>query len=163
MPARSEPIHVFGPNARALHLKTAPRREDNEPVERAEAEIQAILQAGASRSPSMTSWLGVSPPTRVGAANALVQDNNWRSNAHRCSHSNLQALREIDARLLFSSPEFGLLGTSAESGGTGTAFAAPGSRSAGTASSCQATSGRYAAGQFRASTPLSCQMGFPVA
>ena len=82
----------------------------------------------------------------------------------RCSHSNLQALREIDARLLFSSPEFGLLGTSAESAGTGTCYAAPGgSRSAGTASSCQATSGRYAAGQFRASTPLSCQVGFPVA
>jgi hypothetical protein len=42
-------------------------------------------QAGASRSPSAASWLGVSPPTRVGAANALVQDCNWRSNAHRCA------------------------------------------------------------------------------
>ena len=83
--------------------------------------------------------------------------------SRRCSHSNLQALREIDARLLFSSPEVSLLGTSVESCGTGTAYAAPGSRSTGTASSCQATSGRYGAGQFRASTPLSCQMGFPVA
>ena len=83
--------------------------------------------------------------------------------SRRCSHSNLQALREIDARLLFSSPEISLLGTSVESSGTGTAYVAPGSRSAGNASSCQATSGRYGAGPFRASTPLSCQMGFPVA
>ena len=81
----------------------------------------------------------------------------------RCSHSNLQALREIDARLLFSSPEFGLLGTSVESAGTGTCYVASGGSSAAPPSSCQVTSGRYGPGQFRASTPLSCQMGFPVA
>ena len=31
-------------------------------------------------------WLGVSPPTRTtGAANPLVQDCNWRSDAYRCA------------------------------------------------------------------------------
>ena len=31
-------------------------------------------------------WLGVSPPTRTtGAANPLVQDFNWRSDAYRCA------------------------------------------------------------------------------
>ena len=99
-------------------------------------------------------------PWRLGCLPYVCQPA-WGS--RRCSHSNLQALREIDARLLFSSPEISLLGTSVESSGTGTAYVAPGSRSAGNASSCQATSGRYGAGQFRASTPLSCQMGFPVA
>ncbi|KAK9902196.1 hypothetical protein WJX75_007405 [Coccomyxa subellipsoidea] len=90
------------------------------------AEIRRIMQYGGNcGSPANNSWLGVSPPTRTtGAANPLVQDFNWRSNAYRCSHSNLQALREIDARgvsflrcssqggdsrLLVESPEYGLL------------------------------------------------------
>ena len=67
---------------------------------------QPIPQAGASRSPSAASWLGVSPPTRLGAANALVQDYNWLSNAHRratslCQkHVWFQRVRERNSCLL---------------------------------------------------------------
>ena len=84
--------------------------------------------------------------------------------ARRCSHSNLQALREIDARgvsflrcssqagdcrLLVDSPEYGLL--SAEDSERTTCYVGRASRD-----SCQATSG----GHLRVGSPLSCQMGF---
>ncbi|CAL8466055.1 g5591 [Coccomyxa elongata] len=135
------------------------------------AEIRRIMQYGGNfESPARSSWLGVSPPTRTtGAANPLVQDFNWRSNAYRCSHSNLQALREIDARgvsflrcssqggdsrLLVESPEYGLLSAEDSQNASNTICYAPPSRE-----SCQATSAA-STGHLRVGTPLSCQMGF---
>ncbi|EIE18558.1 transcription factor NF-E2 [Coccomyxa subellipsoidea C-169] len=136
------------------------------------AEIRRIMQYGGNcGSPANNSWLGISPPTRTtGAANPLVQDFNWRSNAYRCSHSNLQALREIDARgvsflrcssqggdsrLLVESPDYGLLSADDSQDTTSTTVCyVPPSRE-----SCQATSAA-STGHLRVGTPLSCQMGF---
>ena len=109
-----------------------------------------------------TTFLGVSPPVRsAGAANPLVQDWNWRSNAYKSSHSNLQALREIDARgvsflrmsgdsaLLIESPEAtGVLGASDCSATT---------YFSGSRDSCQVSSHRVQA------KPMMCQVGFNVA
>ncbi|CAL5228432.1 g11566 [Coccomyxa viridis] len=133
------------------------------------SEIRKIMQRGTNHgSPAPASWLGMSPPTRTtGAANPLVQDFNWRSNAYRCSHSNLQALREIDARgvsflqcssqggdsrLLVESPDYGLLSAEDSTDAENTIQYIPSSRE-----SCQAgsTKGHMPVGQ-----PLSYQIGF---
>lgn len=70
------------------------------------------------------SIFGVSPPVRSGcyggAANPIAHDHSWKRCAYNASHSNLQALREIDSAgagflrsvqggdpsLLLGSPEF---------------------------------------------------------
>ena len=50
-------------------------------------------------------FCGVSPPTRVtGAANPLGLDTAWRNTEYKaCTHSNLQALREMSESALHSS------------------------------------------------------------
>jgi hypothetical protein len=92
------------------------------------AEIRAIMEFGALLGSQPTTFAGSPPPRTAGAMNPLVQDFNWKSNAYRASHSNLQALREIDrslsdaygvsflrsashgdCRLLIGSPDFGFL------------------------------------------------------
>lgn len=61
------------------------------------AEIQQILQGQGSSTPK-TTFFGVSPPTRAtGVANPLVQSQEWRSNARKASHSNLEILKDIDS------------------------------------------------------------------
>ena len=49
-------------------------------------------------------FCGVSPPTRVtGAANPLGLDTAWRNTEYKaCTHSNLQALREMSESALHS-------------------------------------------------------------
>jgi len=59
-------------------------------------ELRAILQ----NSPPASSYLGMSPPVRSGysggAANPLAHDHNWMGSAYNASHTNLQALKELD-------------------------------------------------------------------
>lgn len=47
------------------------------------------------------SYFGVSPPVRSGfcggACNPLAHDSKWKFNAYSASHTNLQALRELDS------------------------------------------------------------------
>ncbi|KAK9808313.1 hypothetical protein WJX73_000085 [Symbiochloris irregularis] len=71
---------------------------ENDEIEQGADEIRSILQQSKLSSTPRT-FLGMSPPTRAaGAMNPLVQDWTWKSNVMQCSHSNLQALREMDAR-----------------------------------------------------------------
>jgi hypothetical protein len=42
-------------------------------------------------------YLGVSPPVRSGAANPWAHDRSWTRSAYNASHTNLQALRELDS------------------------------------------------------------------
>lgn len=48
-----------------------------------------------------TTFLGVSPPVRGGffggAANPLAHDASWKGTAYSASHTNLQALRQLDS------------------------------------------------------------------
>jgi hypothetical protein len=141
------------------HVEATNDREDG-----GAAEIQSIMQRGKVRESPPTTFLGISPPRRsAGAANPLVQDWNWRSNAYKCSHSNLQALREIDARgvsflrmsgdsaLLIESPEQGgLVVGASDSSATTSCFT-------GSRNSCQVSSHRVQA------KPMVCQVGFNVA
>ncbi|GFR45818.1 hypothetical protein Agub_g7274 [Astrephomene gubernaculifera] len=81
-------------------------------------ELERILQ----RQPpdAANTFLGVSPPVRSGcyggAANPILHDSSWSACALNASHSNLQALRELDSqhsflrctgdyRLLLGSPD----------------------------------------------------------
>lgn len=80
-----------------------------------------------------TTFLGVSPPVRSGcyggAANPLSHDWSWKRTAYSASHTNLQALRELDssgesflkgkmsgcdAQLVLGSPELAPLAEAAE-------------------------------------------------
>jgi len=73
------------------------------------SELRAILQNTGDAYPS-TTFLGVSPPVRGGfhggAANPVVADSTWKSCAYNASHTNLQALRELDNGLNFLSGSF---------------------------------------------------------
>lgn len=61
------------------------------------SELDALLvQPSCARTPTVT-YLGVSPPVRSGAANPWARDRSWTRSAYSASHSNLQALRELDS------------------------------------------------------------------
>ncbi|KAI8471745.1 MAG: hypothetical protein J3K34DRAFT_520274 [Monoraphidium minutum] len=65
------------------------------------SELSALLQASRgfptfARTPTLT-YLGVSPPVRSGAANPWAHDAAWARAAYSASHTNLQALRELDS------------------------------------------------------------------
>lgn len=63
-----------------------------------ELELLEILEK-SGETPT-TTYLGVSPPVRSGcyggAANPWSHDRSWKSSAYSASHSNLEALRELD-------------------------------------------------------------------
>lgn len=54
------------------------------------------MQPCIARTPTVT-YLGVSPPVRSGAANPWAHDSSWTRSVYSASHSNLQALRELDS------------------------------------------------------------------
>lgn len=61
------------------------------------SELDALLvQPCAAQTPTVT-YLGVSPPVRCGAANPWAHDQSWAHSAYNASHSNLEALRELDS------------------------------------------------------------------
>lgn len=60
------------------------------------SELDALLQPCVARTPT-TTYLGVSPPVRSGAANPWAHDRSWARSAYSASHTNLQALRELDS------------------------------------------------------------------
>ncbi|GIL88034.1 hypothetical protein Vretimale_6395 [Volvox reticuliferus] len=81
-------------------------------------ELELILQGQTPDAP--ITYLGISPPVRSGfyggAANPIQHDSTWSACAFNASHSNLQALRELDMqhsflrctgdyRLLLGSPD----------------------------------------------------------
>ena len=51
--------------------------------------------AASESAPMTTTYLGVSPPVRSG--NPLCRDRSWTRTAYSASHSNLEALRELDS------------------------------------------------------------------
>jgi len=85
-------------------------------------ELQAILQNSSFVGSPTKSFLGVSPPLRSGwaggAANPISHDKTWTRSAYSASHTNLQALREIESsgisflrgmdhnHILLGSPDF---------------------------------------------------------
>ncbi|KAL3151811.1 hypothetical protein ABBQ38_012779 [Trebouxia sp. C0009 RCD-2024] len=76
-----------------------------EDIELGMAEIQRIMQGenhSQSQAKALQCFCGVSPPTRAtGAANPLGLDTAWRHTAYKaCTHSNLQALREMSESAL---------------------------------------------------------------
>ncbi|GBF97549.1 hypothetical protein Rsub_10150 [Raphidocelis subcapitata] len=61
------------------------------------SELDALLvQPALARTPTVT-YLGMSPPVRSGAANPWAHDRSWARTAYSASHTNLQALRELDS------------------------------------------------------------------
>lgn len=69
-------------------------------------ELQAILSQNAGGGCAGSFFWGVSPPVRSGwaggaaiggAANPIAHDNTWARAAYSASHTNLQALREIES------------------------------------------------------------------
>lgn len=86
-----------------LHRPAARMAED---IELGMAEIQRIMQGDnhsqQSQVKALQCFCGVSPPTRAtGAANPLGLDTAWRHTAYKaCTHSNLQALREMSESAL---------------------------------------------------------------
>ncbi|GBF98800.1 hypothetical protein Rsub_11382 [Raphidocelis subcapitata] len=58
-------------------------------------ELYALLQPCCARTPT-TTFLGVSPPVRSGAANPWAHDAAWARSAYSASSTNLEALRELD-------------------------------------------------------------------
>lgn len=120
-----------------------------------------------------TTYLGVSPPVRSGAANPLSHDRSWTKSAYSASHSNLQALRELDsagepflrARSLEGSSL--LLGSPEAAGGPLAEAASVEWRRAGSNASAAAGAGRSggAVGERGSEyTPFTCRTEyFPIA
>lgn len=89
------------------------RSRMSEDIELGMAEIQRIMQGDSNskqgHAKSVQCFCGVSPPTRSsGAANPLGLDTAWRNTAYKaCTHSNLQALREMSESAILHSNVYG--------------------------------------------------------
>lgn len=131
--------------------------------------MDVVFEGGRKRAHLVNLYsLAIRAPARP-AILPHMQDADLQCALRRCSHSNLQALREIDARgvsflrcssqggdsrLLVESPDYGLLSADDSQDAATTVCYVPRSRE-----SCQATSAA-STGHLRVGTPLSCQMGF---
>ncbi|KAL0047907.1 hypothetical protein WJX82_002934 [Trebouxia sp. C0006] len=94
-------------------VNRVPRSRLSEDIELGMAEIQRIMQGDSNNkqghAKSVQCFCGVSPPTRSsGAANPLGLDTAWRNTAYKaCTHSNLQALREMSESAILHSNVYG--------------------------------------------------------
>lgn len=56
-----------------------------------------LAQGNPQKAHTTGGFYGMSPPTRTtGAANPLGLDSAWRNTAYKATHSNLQALKEMN-------------------------------------------------------------------
>ncbi|KAL3159095.1 hypothetical protein ABBQ32_011093 [Trebouxia sp. C0010 RCD-2024] len=105
--ARVKPeVQVTHRQQDAVARTRRPASRLSEDIELGMAEIQRIMQgenhSQQSQVKALQCFYGVSPPTRAtGAANPLGLDTAWRHTAYKaCTHSNLQALREMSESAL---------------------------------------------------------------
>jgi hypothetical protein len=93
--ARQQQHEPPGGDVVPVHAPQAPLAATQPPYNHPLPDLP-IPQPCVARTPTVT-YLGLSPPVRSGATNPFTHDRSWTRSAYSASHTNLEALRELDS------------------------------------------------------------------